>query len=159
MTQRDVRDVVVIDRGAFDARLAGSAEAASAEIRRGCPAGTVTVEPDAVRVTIGQSAPAIRARACVLACGASYRFHRTLGLGAPDVFLQSAQLETPFPARPEIEVRFGNEVAPSGFAWLVPITRDRMPYARIGRASASRRCSPRRAPASASTRGRFPRRG
>ncbi len=39
----------------------------------------------------------VTARACVLACGANYRFHRPLGLGLPDVFLQSAQLETTFP--------------------------------------------------------------
>jgi flavin-dependent dehydrogenase len=55
-----------------------------------------------------------------------------------DVILQRAQLETPFPARPEIEVRFGNDVAPSGFAWLVPVTRDRVPYARIGLMSATK---------------------
>jgi flavin-dependent dehydrogenase len=54
------------------------------------------------------------------------------------VFLQSAQLETPFPARPEIEVRFGREVAPSGFAWLVPIRRGAVPHARIGLMSATK---------------------
>jgi flavin-dependent dehydrogenase len=48
------------------------------------------------------------------------------------VFLQSAQVETPFPETPEIEVRFGREVAPSGFAWMVPFRRDGTPYARIG---------------------------
>jgi flavin-dependent dehydrogenase len=129
---------VIIDRGAFDQRLAASAEAAGAEIRRACRAETVTVESDAVSVMTAAAAPRIRARVCVLACGASYRFHRALGLGLPDTYLQSAQLETPFPARPEIEVRFGNEVAPSGFAWLVPVTRDRVPYARIGLMTATR---------------------
>ena len=48
----------------------------------------------------------------MLACGASYRFHRQLGLGMPEVFLQSAQLETPCPDVPQIEVRFGQAVAP-----------------------------------------------
>ena len=129
---------VIIDRGKFDQQLAASAEAAGAEILRGSRAETIAVESDSVRVTTGPDAPPVHARVCVLACGASYRFHRMLGLGLPDVFLQSAQLETPFPARAEIEVRFGNEVAPSGFAWLVPVTRDRVPYARIGLMSATR---------------------
>ena len=30
------------------------------------------------------------------------------------------------------EVRFWQAVAPGGFAWLVPLQRDRVPYARIG---------------------------
>jgi digeranylgeranylglycerophospholipid reductase len=35
-------------------------------------------------------------------------------------------------------VRFGSEVAPSGFAWLVPVTRGRVPHARIGLMSSTR---------------------
>jgi flavin-dependent dehydrogenase len=81
---------VIIDRGAFDRRLAARAELAGAEIRRGCRAETVTVAADAVRVTTGRSAPPIQARVCVLACGASYRFHRTLGLGLPDGLVPSS---------------------------------------------------------------------
>lgn len=129
---------VIIDRASFDRHLASRAERAGAEIRREWRVQAVRVEADAVHVTPSDGRPAIRARGCVLACGASYRFHRALGLGLPDLFLQSAQLETPFPARPEIEVRFGREVAPSGFAWLVPVTRDAVPYARIGLMSATR---------------------
>jgi flavin-dependent dehydrogenase len=74
----------------------------------------------------------------VLACGARYRFHRALGLGLPDHFLQSAQLEVPFPVVPEIQVRLGRQVAPDGFAWLVPVFRGSAPYARIGLMSATR---------------------
>jgi geranylgeranyl reductase family protein len=129
---------VIIDRAAFDQKLAARAEAAGADIRRGCRAETVSPGSDAVAITVGLDRPAIRARACVLACGASYRFHRALGLGLPDLFLQSAQLETPFPSRPEIEVRFGREVAPSGFAWLVPVDRAAVPHARIGLMSATK---------------------
>jgi geranylgeranyl reductase family protein len=128
---------VIIDRAAFDRRLAKSAEAAGAEVRAGCRVETIAV--GAHGVTIRTSAGhAIGARSCVLACGANYRFHRTLGLGLPDVFLQSAQVEIPFPARPEIEVRFGREVAPSGFAWLVPVSRGGTPHARIGLMTATK---------------------
>jgi flavin-dependent dehydrogenase len=82
--------------------------------------------------------PSMRARACVLACGANYRFHKSLGLGLPDTFLQSAQVEAPFGAlRPGIQVQFGRAVAPSGFAWMVPFTRGRAPFARIGLMSES----------------------
>lgn len=129
---------VIIDRVRFDDQLATRAKDAGAEIRSGCRAETVHIESDAVRVTVGRGRPPVYGRVCVLACGATYRFHRALGLGLPDVFLQSAQLETPFPERPEIEVRFGRDVAPSGFAWLVPIRRNAVPHARIGLMSATK---------------------
>lgn len=129
---------VIIDRARFDEQLAASAQTSGAEIRAGWRAETVHIESNAVRVAVDKGRPPIYARACVLACGASYRFHRALGLGLPDVFLQSAQMETPFPERLEIEVRFGREVAPSGFAWLVPIRRDAVPHARIGLMSATK---------------------
>jgi flavin-dependent dehydrogenase len=77
-------------------------------------------------------------RAVVLACGASYKFHRALGLGVPSVFLQSAQLEAPFARASDVEVRFGREVAPAGFAWLVPLARQGSSHARIGLMSQTR---------------------
>jgi flavin-dependent dehydrogenase len=46
--------------------------------------------------------------------------------------MQSAQLELPFPAVKDVQVFLGHEVAPHGFAWLVPFERDRASYARIG---------------------------
>ena len=128
---------VVIDRAQFDVQLAMSASHAGVDLRRACRAETVTVQPEDVRVVTNQG-ETIVARACVLACGARYRFHRTLGLGLPDVFLQSAQLEAPFPAISEIQVRLGREVAPDGFAWLVPVIRQDKSHARIGLMSATR---------------------
>jgi digeranylgeranylglycerophospholipid reductase len=129
----------VIDRADLDASLMTRAERAGAELRLNSRVDTIEVRPHEVRVTIrGASAP-VTARACVLACGASYRFHRQLGLGVPEVFLQSAQLETPFPeTSADIEVRFGRDIAPAGFAWLVPFRRDGTPHARVGLMSQTR---------------------
>ena len=62
------------------------------------------------------TAAPIDARACVLACGANYRFNRQLGLGVPRAFVQSAQLEEPFDGPGQVEVHLGREVAPGGFA-------------------------------------------
>ena len=122
----------VIDRGALDAALAARAERAGASVWRGCRAETIAVGETSVLVTgRGLDAP-VEARSLVLACGARYRFHKQLGLGVPSAFLQSAQIETSFPATPDVEVRFGREVAPAGFAWLVPVQRDGHSRARIG---------------------------
>jgi flavin-dependent dehydrogenase len=130
----------VIDRAAFDAMLAGHAVAAGAELSRGARAEAVSVDADRVSIEVRGWLRPVEARACVLACGANYRFHRALGLGAPAVFLQSAQLETPFPAMApsDVEVQFGRDVAPGGFAWLVPVRRGETACARIGLMTESR---------------------
>ena len=121
----------VIDRARFDQALAARAAAAGASIRRGWRAESVAVERSGVTVTAA-GGESVSARALVLACGANYRFHKPLGLGVPRAYMKSAQLETPFPASPRIDVRLGREVAPNGFAWLVSFERDDVPHARIG---------------------------
>ncbi len=122
----------IIDRALLDERLAAAAVAAGAALRTSSRVDRLAIGPHSVQVTVRGVETPIAGRMAVLACGANYRFHRQLGLGLPDVFLQSAQLEVPFPLAPEVEVRFGREVAPSGFAWLVPVMRGDAPHARIG---------------------------
>jgi flavin-dependent dehydrogenase len=46
--------------------------------------------------------------------------------------LQSAQIEVPAAQPGHVEVYFGNDVAPKGFAWAVPVVRGPRSYARIG---------------------------
>ena len=54
-------------------------------------------------VTAHTSAGSVTARAAVLACGASYRFNRALGLGVPRLLAHSAQLEVPFPPLDDVQ--------------------------------------------------------
>ncbi len=122
----------VVDRGPFDARLAARARGAGARIETGRRVRRLEVRPREVAVwAAGDEQPRV-ARACVLACGAHYRFNRELGLGLPRAFLQTAQVEAPFPESPYVEVQFGREIAPGGFAWTVPFEREGQPYARLG---------------------------
>jgi digeranylgeranylglycerophospholipid reductase len=130
----------VIDRAALDTALADAASRAGVEIRGGVRVESIRIDSSSVTIDgRGLHGPLV-ARTCVLACGANYRFHRALGLGVPAVFLQSAQLETAFPPMdiPNVEVQFGRDVAPGGFAWLVPFRRGEVPYARIGLMTESR---------------------
>lgn len=120
----------IIDRGAFDAALAASAVASGARVQTGCPVHQIEVTAGGVRVVTADGV--FRARACVIACGANYRFNRQLGLGLPRVFVHSAQCEVPFPAAEHIEVYLGRQIAPGGFGWLVPFKRGGQPYARVG---------------------------
>ena len=120
----------IVDRARFDSTLADRARRAGVTLRTG--QRVRTVEADARGVLVRTATDAIRARACVLACGASYRFNRALGLGLPRLIAHSAQLEVPFAPLEHVEVHAGRRLAPGGFAWVVPFRRDDEPYARIG---------------------------
>jgi geranylgeranyl reductase family protein len=122
--------ILAIDRAGFDAELARHATEAGAEVRTGTRVHDVEVGPDAV--TVQTAAQALRARACVLACGVSYRFQRQLGLGLPGQAIHTAQTEVAALASDSVEVHFGRAVAPDGFAWTVPVVREGRARLKIG---------------------------
>ena len=130
----------VVDRAEFDQALADSSRAAGVEIRCGSRVRTIVNGADGVTIGVNEGAT-VEARACVLACGASYRFNRQLGLGVPRSFVQSAQLERPLEGPQTVEVHLGREVAPAGFAWLVPFERDGRRHTRLGLMCESRALS------------------
>jgi len=122
-------EAVVVDRVGFDQSLARKAAGAGVAMYSEQRVTSVDVDPDGVRVTAGTTV--VRGRACALACGASYALQRQLGLGMPRLLLHSAQIEVPASRLDDVEVHFGRNIAPQGFAWAVPVQRDR-PYVRIG---------------------------
>jgi geranylgeranyl reductase family protein len=123
-------EAVVIDRGALDSALADAAIAAGVELRLGTRVRGVGCHDD--RLDVDADGTPVPARAVVLACGAAYGLQRQLGLGLPPVALNSAQLELPAGRGGDVEVYFGSDVAPRGFAWAVPVQRRQGAFVRIG---------------------------
>lgn len=124
-------EAVVVDRSVFDARLAEQATAAGARLTCGVRVQDVHITADVARLTLGNGT-LVEARAVVLATGANYAVQRRLGLGLPSMHLQSAQLEMPAERLGDVEVHFGSDVAPKGFAWVVPVHRASGTFARVG---------------------------
>jgi digeranylgeranylglycerophospholipid reductase len=124
-------EAIVIDRKVFDAALSDRAEQAGVTVCVGERITDVDVSDDRVTLTTSNER-AIEAKACVLACGANYALQKRLGLGTPVMHLQSAQIEVPALEPGHVEVHFGNQVAPKGFAWAVPVSRGHRTFARIG---------------------------
>ena len=120
----------VIDRPAFDRALAERAVAAGAELRAGARVSALDIDAWGVHATVG--AEVVEARLAVLACGASYAFQRRFGFGLPRTYLHTAQRELPAAAMASVELHFGRDVAPGGFAWAVPVVRPEGFYVRIG---------------------------
>ena len=126
-----VVEAVVVDRALFDRRLADEAVRAGAELIRGARVSRVLATPDSVTIHVAGQPP-LHARSCVVACGGRYALHRQLGLDVPSLLLHTAQRELPATTPGDVEVHFGSEVAPQGFAWVVPVWRGGRSFARIG---------------------------
>jgi digeranylgeranylglycerophospholipid reductase len=120
----------VIDRVAFDQALARRAAAAGAEVRVGTRVSVVETGPASVRALVGEDW--ISARLLIVACGANYTFQRRFGLGLPRSYLHTAQRELVARRPGDVELHFGNDIAPGGFAWAVPIVRESGTYVRVG---------------------------
>jgi geranylgeranyl reductase family protein len=124
-------EALVVDRATFDTSLYHQAIRAGATIHVGTRVADVLISDRRVTLTSPERGP-VHARACVLACGANYGIQRRLGLGMPGLHMQSAQIEVPAARPGQVELHFGGEVAPRGFAWAVPVTRGTQSFARIG---------------------------
>jgi geranylgeranyl reductase family protein len=120
----------VIDRPAFDRALAERAVAAGAELRAGARVSALDIDASGAHATVG--ADVVEARLAVLACGATYAFQRRFGFGLPRTYLHTAQRELPAAAMASVELHFGRDIAPGGFAWAVPVVRPDGFYVRLG---------------------------
>ena len=120
-TGSGTEELLAVDRAQFDRSLAEQAQRAGATVRTGARVDEIASDADGVTLLSG--ARAIHARACVLACGVSYRLHRQLGLGLPAHVLHTAQVEVESEPADAVEIHFGREIAPDGFLWAVPVRR------------------------------------
>jgi geranylgeranyl reductase family protein len=123
-------EAVVVDRRRFDADLCERATHAGATVHVGVRVNDIEWSDRSIRLHTAPGA-SIEARACILACGANYTLQRRIGLGIPALYLQSAQFEVPAATPRDLELHFG-DIAPKGFAWVVPVYRAHGTFARVG---------------------------
>jgi len=124
-------EAVVIDRAAFDKDLENRARSDGALILPGIKAEKIDINKRGVAIHCGDAGRRY-ARACILATGAAYGLHRDLGIGFPPVFLNCAQSEYRTDCSGDVEIHLGEDIAPKGFGWIVPVERASGNFARIG---------------------------
>src|SRR3989449_1658135 len=124
-------EIAVLDRAGFDRALAANFLEAGGVIRTGCRVDHISDGDRSVEVETNPG-ERLRARALVLACGVTYRFHPLLGSRLPSPILHTAQMELAASPADKLEVHVGRQVAPEGFAWLVPFRRDDAAYVKTG---------------------------
>jgi geranylgeranyl reductase family protein len=123
-------EAIVVDRGAFDRALAARAVRAGATVRTGARVRALTITDKGAQALASDLT--IDARLVVLACGASYGVQRRNGLGLPGQYVHTAQRELPAIRLNDVEVHFGQDIAPGGFGWAVPVVRPHGSFVRIG---------------------------
>jgi len=121
----------VVDRAAFDMAIVSRAQGKGVEYILGSQVRDVAVRDDRVRIKATRQGDRLNldARAVVIATGFGSGLAEGLGLGKVGDFVTGAQAEVETTGVDEVEVYFGQEIAPGFFAWLVPTSS---PRARVG---------------------------
>jgi len=124
---RDETQACIIDRAAFDRSMATMAQNAGAEYVLSSPVRDIEIGADrvTVEVTYGEQRSSLESRVVVIAAGFGSGLVERLGLGMVGDFVIGAQVEVSAVGVEEVEVYFGQELAPGFFAWLVPTAPQR----------------------------------
>jgi len=122
----------VVDRGRFDRNLANEALEKGAAIELDTRAEDIRILDDGVNISAKKEdgkKNAYYARLAVVASGIDYSLHKKIGLGTPKEYLNGAQMEVEGDIDVPATIFVGRDVAPGGFAWMVPSGAKRL---RIG---------------------------
>ena len=123
--QRDKPQVAVLNRTVFNQIWAQRAQKAGAEYHFGYNLKDIVRENGKVTAEISYRGKVLtlQGRAIVIATGFGTQLLDNLGLGGAADFVMGAQAEVETKDIDEVEVYFGNEVAPAFFAWAVPTSQ------------------------------------
>jgi geranylgeranyl reductase family protein len=132
----------IVDRDALDRVIARRATVAGANIHLGTRIVDLTIHDDKVVAQLCESNDhsskgvntrrTVEAKIAILATGPRYRLHSGFGMGKPNDFLKTAQVEAPIRGMDEPEIFLGSGIAPGSFAWVIPFQKGHRRLARIG---------------------------
>jgi len=117
----------VVDRAAFDVAMVSRAQGKGVEYVLNSLVRGIEVRDNRVIIEITRQGEGLNfeARAVVIANGFGSRLSEELGLGKVGDFVIGAQAVVETIGVDEVEVYFGQEIAPAFFAWLVPTSPQR----------------------------------
>ncbi|MFO8010447.1 MAG: NAD(P)/FAD-dependent oxidoreductase, partial [Dehalococcoidia bacterium] len=121
----------IVDRILLDRSLARKAEEAGAELRLSSKVTRLSVNERGAELTVSRNGESLfyRGETAVIANGFASTFPHELGLGRIKKNIGGAQAVVRNFTLEEVEVHFGNKIAPGFFAWAVPVSAQQ---ARVG---------------------------
>ncbi len=117
----------VLDRNKFDEYLANIAQSKGVEIKLKNQVVDISVNKDYVEVLTEIKGKYLRkysAKMAIIATGVDCRLNKKLGLGFPKDFLNGVQSELEMENIDPTTIFIGKNIAPRGFAWVVPISEE-----------------------------------
>ena len=125
--EKETAQAYIVDRAAFDAKLARIAQMHGAEYHLESRVTDVTTTENfaCVEVKNKQGIMTCEGKAVVIASGFGSKLPQRLGFGKNGDFVMGAQAEVETKGIDEVEVYFGSHIAPGFFAWLVPTSPGR----------------------------------
>src|SRR5262249_45695048 len=125
-----------VDRAGFDIGMAARAVARGAVLMTGSRVNDIRIEKSAVYLTVNRR-QTVACRYVVIATGAGSKLTKLIGLGTPQRYTLGAQVECEARDLEHVEIHLGRRVAPSNFAWLIPLGRNRVKVGLLCDTSAS----------------------
>lgn len=124
---REETQACIIDRAGLNLAMARRAQGSGVEYLMGSLVRDIEIQGDGVvvRATCRGDELNLEARAVVITTGFGSGLIQRAGLGRVGDFITGTQAEVEVSGVDEIEVYFGQEVAPGFFAWLVPTVPNR----------------------------------
>jgi len=124
---RQETQACIVDRAAFDVAAANGAQGKGAEYVLNSLVRATEIKNDRVNVEAIRLGERLNfeARVVVIATGFGSKLSEGLGLGKASDFVLGTQAEVETIGVDEVEVFFGQEIAPGFFAWLVPTSPER----------------------------------
>jgi digeranylgeranylglycerophospholipid reductase len=119
---KDTVQACVVDRPAFDRALAQKAQEQGAEYLLSTRVEDISLRDNCVKATVecrGETND-FEGKMAVISSGFGASLPQRLGLGKISDFVLGAQAEVKVGDLKEVEVYFGQEIAPGFFGWLVP---------------------------------------
>jgi digeranylgeranylglycerophospholipid reductase len=119
---KDTVQACVVDRPAFDSALAQKAQEQGAEYLLSARVEDISLRDNCVKATVkckGETSD-FEGKMAVVSSGFGASLPQRLGLGKISDFVLGAQAEVEVEDLKEVEVYFGQEIAPGFFGWLVP---------------------------------------
>lgn len=125
--QKETPQAYIVDRSVFDSVIARRAQTQGADYLLDSQVRSIAIVRDLARLEVengGQKAN-FEGKTVVIASGFGSQLPQSLGLGKSNDFVMGAQAEVEAKGIDEVEVYFGNHIAPGFFAWLVPTSQGR----------------------------------
>ncbi|MCD6453271.1 MAG: NAD(P)/FAD-dependent oxidoreductase, partial [Dehalococcoidales bacterium] len=110
----------ILDRPAFNLAIASLAQDGGAEYMLDSPVTSIAIRGGGVRLEVVRRGEKTNLDARVAVIASGFASHLTRGLGKINRFALGAQAEVATAGIDEVELYFGQQIAPGFFGWLVP---------------------------------------